>query len=92
MENEALELIAGFGNERSELIRADGIKKTSLGILFVAAPVAYYFLGQLVGYWTLKFFAATLVLGVVGLVKLTGGLTMVFRPRSVTGDLADAGG
>jgi hypothetical protein len=89
-DKEAFGLIEELQKERAASIRADGIKKTWVGVLFVLAPVAYYFASMYIGYWSLKFFAALIVLGAVGLAKITNGLSMVLRPRAVTGDLANA--
>ena len=89
-DKDAFELIEELQKERAASIRADGIKKTWIGVLFVLAPVAYYFASMLIGYWSMKFFAALIVLGAVGLVKITNGLSMILRPRAITGDLANA--
>jgi hypothetical protein len=89
-DKDALALIEELMKERAASIREDGIKKTWIGALFILAPVAYYYASLFIGYWSLKFFAALIVLGAVGLAKLTSGLSMVFRPRAVTGDLANA--
>ena len=85
----ALALIETLTQERATSIRADGIQKAIIGGLFVCAPVGYYFFSMWLGYWSLKFFAALLALGAFGLAKLTNGLSMVLRPRSVTDDLAN---
>ena len=59
-------------------------------MLFVLAPVAYYFVSMFIGYWSVKFFAGLIVLGAIGLAKITSGLSMILRPRTVTADLANA--
>jgi hypothetical protein len=89
-EKDALALIEELMTERATLIRADGIKKSVLGGLFTLAPVAYYFFTVWMNDMSIKLFAALLVLGAYGLGKLTNGLTMVFRPRTVTASLANA--
>lgn len=89
-DKDAFALIEELQQERAASIRADGIKKTWIGVLFVLAPAAYYFASMYVGYWSMKFFAALIVLGAVGLAKITHGLSMILRPRAVTGDLANA--
>src|SRR5437868_6150716 len=89
-DKDAFELIEELHKERAASIRADGIRKTWIGVLFVLAPVAYYFASMFIGYWSMKFFAALIVLGAVGLAKITSGLSMVLRPRAITGDLANA--
>jgi len=90
-DKDALALIEGLMQERAASIRADGIKQTWIGALCVLAPIVYYFTIIFIGYWSMKFFAALLVLGVYGLVKVTTGLSMVLKPRSITGDLANGG-
>lgn len=90
-EKDAAALLDEIVSERAASIRADGLKKIWLGGVFVAAPIVYYFVTHLyVGYWSLKFFAALIVLAAVGIAKLTSGISMVLRPRAVRGDLANA--
>lgn len=89
-DKDAFELIEELQKERAASIRADGIKKTWIGALFVLASVAYYFASMFIGYWSMKFFAALIVVGAVGLAKITSGLSMILRPRAVTTDLANA--
>ena len=84
-------LLEEIAAERAESIRRDGTKKIGLGALYVAVPIAYYLLAHhILGYWSVKGFAALIVLGAVGLAKITQGLPMVFRPRTVAGDLSNA--
>jgi hypothetical protein len=87
---DALALIAELAKDRADSIRADGLKKTWIGVLCVLAPIAYYFVSMFIGYWSMKFFAALIVIGAVGLAKITNGLSMVLRPRAITRDLANA--
>jgi hypothetical protein len=89
-EKDATTLLEEVITERAETVRSDGTKKLWIGGLFVAAPIAYYFVSHAVGYWSLKFFAGLIVLGAVGIAKVTKGVSMVFRPRAVTGDLSNA--
>ena len=89
-DKDAFELIEELMKERADSIRDDGVKKAWVGVLFVLAPIVYYFVSMFIGYWSMKFFAALIVLGAVGLAKITSGLSMVLRPRAVTGDLANA--
>jgi len=90
-EKDAALLLEEVMAERAASIRSDEMKKVWLGSAFIAAPIAYYFVTHLwIGYWSLKFFAGLIVLGAVGLAKLTSGISMVLRPRAVRGDLANA--
>jgi hypothetical protein len=88
-DKDALALIADLLKERAASIRADGIKKTVVGSLCIVAPIIYYFFSLWLGYWSLKFFAVLIVAGVVGLAKVTSGLSMIVRPQAVTGSLAN---
>lgn len=88
-EKDALALIEELMTERATMIRADGVKKSIFGALFTLAPVAYYFFSVWMEDMSIKLFAALLVLGVYGIGKLTNGLTMVFRPRTVTVSLSN---
>jgi hypothetical protein len=88
-DKDALALIEELMKERAASIRGDGVKKTVIGSLFCLAPVSYYFVSVWLGSLNLKFFAGLLVVGVIGIAKLTNGLSMLLRPGSVTGDLAN---
>jgi len=90
-EKDAASLLQELLTERAASIRSDGMKKVWLGGAFIVAPVAYYFVTHFwIGYWDLKFFAALIVVGVVGLAKATTGFSMVIRPQAVRGDLANS--
>ena len=91
-EADAAELIESVMRERSETIRAEGIKKLVYGILFVVAPVAYYAIALLMEVLFIKLFAALCVLGVVGIYKIIAGTAMILKPRSHTGDLSNMNG
>jgi hypothetical protein len=89
-DKDALALLEELVKERAASIREEGIKKTWVGALFVLAPVAYYYATLFIGYWSIKFFAALIVLGAIGVAKIMNGLSMALRPRAVKGDLANA--
>lgn len=89
-EKDAVALIEELMVERAEMIRAEGIKKSVFGALFTLSPIAYYFFTVWSGDMSIKLFAGLLVLGAYGIGKLTNGLKMVFRPRTVTASLANA--
>lgn len=90
-EKDAALLLEEVIAERAASIRSDGLKKIWHGSAFVAAPIAYYVVTHLwIGYWSLKFFAGLIVLAVIGLAKLTSGISMVLKPRAVHGGLASA--
>lgn len=89
-DKEALALIEELMAERAAMIRDDGRKKIGWGIVFVAAPVTYYFAGLWMGFWFLKLLAALIVLGLYGVGKITTGVGMVTRPGKVRGDLANS--
>lgn len=89
-DKDALALIDELMAERAAIIRDEGRKKIGWGIAFVAAPVTYYFVGLLMGFWFMKLLAALIVLGVYGVGKITTGVGMVTRPGRVRGDLANS--
>lgn len=90
-EKDASALLDEVMTERAASIRSDGVKKIWLGITSIAAPITYYFITHFwLGYWDLKLFSGLIVLGAVGLAKLTSGISMVLRPRAIRGDLANA--
>ena len=49
-------LIDALMAERNASIQDDGMKKIRMGVLFVPAPVTYYFFSMFIGYWSMKFF------------------------------------
>lgn len=90
-EKDAATLLEELVAERAASIRSDGLKKAALGAVMAAAPVAYYFVTHLwFEHWDLKLFAGFIVLGAIGVAKLTSGASMVLRPRAVRGDLANS--
>lgn len=90
-EKDAGELVKTLVAERAATIRSDGIRKICWGASFIAAPITYYLVTHLwVGYWNLKAFAGLLVLGAIGIAKLTQGVGMTLRPKAITGDLSNA--
>lgn len=89
-EHEAIAFVEELMAERAESIRGEGIRKSIFGALFTLAPIAYYFFTVWIGDMSIKLFAALIVLGAYGIGKLTNGLKMVFRPRTITASLASA--
>src|SRR5438067_301556 len=65
----ALELLEELMKERAAVIRSDGIKKTTIGSILIALPIAYYFFSMWLGYWSIKLFAGLIVLGFWGIAK-----------------------
>ncbi len=90
-EQDAAVLLEAIIAERAESIRSDGTKKIWIGALCVAVPIAYYLVTHfLLGHWTLRGFTAPVVLGVVGIAMITQGVFMVFRSKTMSGDLSNA--
>lgn len=89
-EKDATTLLNELVAERAASIRSDGFIKVALGAAMGVAPVAYYFVTHLwFDSWNLKFFAVLVVIGALGVAKLTSGASMVLRLRAVRGDLAN---
>ncbi len=88
-DKDAFALIDELMKERASMIRSDGRQKIWLGTALILAPIAYYFVTQLIGYWSMKFFSALIVTGFVGLYKSATGFSMLLQPRSHKGDLAN---
>ena len=89
-DKDAFALIEQLMRERDTEIRSDGRANVWMGILCILVPIIYYILSLLIGYWSMKLFAALIVLGVFGLIRLTKGISMVLRPRGVTGSRANS--
>lgn len=82
-------LIEKVAAESAEATRAEGKKKAGWGVLFLLAPVIYYFVAVALGSLMVKLFAALIVLGVIGIAQITKGLSMALRPRAVKENLSE---
>jgi hypothetical protein len=89
-EKDARALIEAVLTERAESVRSDGMTKMWSGALLVMVPLGYFFIAWvLLGFLQVKLFAAMVVVGLFGAVRLINGIFMVANPRSVGGDLSN---
>ncbi len=89
-EDDALALLRELLQERNGAIRGIGLKKLLIGVPCAAAPVVFYYWNISRGRIHPTLMAGFLVIGAFGLHKITGGLSMILRPRASKVDLSAA--
>jgi hypothetical protein len=88
--DEASNLVATLLQRRALAIRRAGIRKNVIGLLLMCVPVASYFIFMaVIGGLPLKFFAATVAVGLWGVWMFLKGTIMFLSPKSEPGDVAD---
>jgi hypothetical protein len=75
--------------ERAASVRKSGVLKTVLGLVLIPVPVATFLISNSVGFFDVKIFGASVLVGAIGLWKLIDGLVMLFFPKSHQGDLSE---
>ena len=88
-QEEAFGLVATMFRERAATIRANGIRKSLLGIGLMCVPVVALVVFLSMGYFPLKLFAVTLMIGTYGAWQLLKGVIMILAPKSEPGDVAE---
>ena len=86
---EASSLVGTVFQERAATIRADGIRKSVVGIALICVPVVALLVFLKVGYIPLQPFAVTLMIGTYGAWMLLKGVIMFLAPKSEPGDVAE---
>jgi hypothetical protein len=85
---EAVELAKGMFAVRAKEVRAGGMKKVFFGIVLVCVPIVAGIIFLSVGFFPLKIFGATVVVGVYGAWCILKGTVMFVAPKSEPGDVA----
>jgi hypothetical protein len=86
---EAIALVDELFNERAATIRRNGIAKAGVGVALMCVPVVAFFVFLGMGYFPLKVFAVTVMVGLVGVYMVVKGVIMFLAPRSEGGDVAE---
>ena len=88
-QEEASSLVGALFQERARTIRANGVRKSFIGIGLICVPVVALIVFLSVGYLPLKLFAVTLMIGTYGAWTLLKGVIMFLAPKSEPGDVAE---
>ena len=88
-QEEAASLVGTMFRERAATIRANGIRKSFIGIGLICVPVVALLVFLKVGYIPLQPFAVTLMIGTYGAWTLLKGVIMFLAPKSEPGDVAE---
>src|SRR5438034_5182066 len=86
---EASSLVGAMFRERAATIRANGIRKSFIGIGLICVPVVALLVFLSMGYLPIKLFAVTLMIGTYGAWTLLKGVIMFLAPKSEPGDVAE---
>lgn len=87
--NEAKAFVDALVAERTATIRSNGVKKIIKGIALVCVPIAAGLFFLAIGYFPLKIFAVTVLVGLYGLWELLKGLMMFIAPKGEPGDVSE---
>src|SRR5207249_9461336 len=88
-QEEASSFVGTLFQERARTIRANGIRKSFTGIGLMCVPVVALIVFLSMGYFPLKLFAVTLMIGTYGAWTLLKGVIMFLAPKSEPGDVAE---
>jgi hypothetical protein len=88
-QEEASSLVGTMFRERAATIRANGIRKSFIGIGLMCVPVVALLVFLSMGYMPIKLFAVTLMIGTYGAWTLLKGIIMFLAPKSEPGDVAE---
>ncbi|MEW6155838.1 MAG: hypothetical protein AB1813_00295 [Verrucomicrobiota bacterium] len=86
---EASSLVGDLFKERAATIRKNGMKKVFKGIALVFVPIIALIVFLAIGYFPLKIFAVTVMVGCWGLWMVIKGMIMFLAPKSEPGDVAE---
>jgi hypothetical protein len=75
--------------ERVKILRGIGIQKIFTGFGLMCVPVVAFFGFLHMGYFPIKLFAITVMVGLYGAWRLLKGTFMFLSPKSESGDVAD---
>lgn len=85
--SDAMELAYKLSTERVAIVRSNGIKKIIVGAVLTSAPFIAYFVFKAVGYYLVKLFIASIVVGCIGAYMCISGIIMVVSPKSEKGNV-----
>ena len=86
---EASGLVAALFEERAVTIRKNGVRKVILGSALMCVPVIAFITFMSVGFFPVKLFGLTLMVGLWGAWNVLKGVIMFLAPRSEPGDVSE---
>jgi hypothetical protein len=86
---EASSLVKMVFHERAAAVRANGIRKITIGAGMMCVPVIALIVFLFVGVIPLKLFAVTIMIGLWGVWLVINGILMTIAPKSERGDVAN---
>jgi hypothetical protein len=75
--------------ERAKVIRRNGVKKIFIGAGLVCVPIVAVIVFLMIGFFPIKIFGITVVVGLWGAWTVLKGIIMFVAPKSEPGDVAD---
>ena len=78
-------------DDRAEYVRSAAKRKIIPGILLIAVPIVCFVIFMFMNVLPVRFFALTIVIGLIGAWKVIRGVLGVVRPEAIQGDLSEEG-
>jgi hypothetical protein len=78
-------------DDRAEYVRSAAKRKIIPGILLIAVPIVCFVIFMFMNVLPVRFFALTIVIGLIGAWKVIRGILGVVRPEAIQGDLSEEG-
>ena len=85
---DANSLVQELFKERAVTIRRNGLKKLLLGVVLMCVPVVAALAFLHMGFFPIKLFAFTVIVGLYGAYLLIKGTIMFLAPKSEPGDVS----
>ena len=85
--SEAMELAHRLFVERMTIVRSNGIKKIIVGAVLAFVPLIAYIIFKALGFFMIKLFIASIVVGCTGAYMCISGVLMVVAPKSEKGNV-----
>lgn len=86
---EASELVQALSAERRVAVRANGVRKLSIGCGLICVPIFTFLFFLHIRFMPIKIMGIAIAIGLYGAWLLINGIIMVAVPKMESGDLAD---
>ena len=78
-------------DDRAEFVRSAAKRKIIPGVLLIAVPIVSFVIFMFMNVLPVRFFALTIVVGLIGAWKVIRGVLGMIRPEAIQGDLSEEG-
>ena len=85
--SEAMELAFRLSAERMAIVRSNGIKKIIVGAVLAFVPLIAYIIFKSLGFYLIKLFILSIIVGCTGAYMCISGILMVVSPKSEKGNV-----